>query len=404
MVSNLGTRYEKNRKDTADNKKDFERISGERTELKEEFTPLSQLIDLESLVDDEAQKAITDVANVETVETQRLDSETENAEHNKDEIADSIGGELSKLQSGLEKINSANSEFGKSSIEQAKNEYNTQIEKFNELLDELGEKPSNIESHSIGSSEGNADAFIDISDEPVLLNDGDVIDIPHNDPNNLMPNNLYSSASSSYQYAVNTLNNSNVSYNPIKPYQEEVASEDIINDLSGGDLTAGSCSSLALAYAGNRGGYRVLDFRDGASRDYFSSRSSIQRITELPDVRSSILNGTDDIASTNQLLNFMVPGNEYYLATGAHASIVRRTEQGYEYLELQHPSNGNGWHTLNNDILSARFGCKTNRPVPNSNFLIDVNSLSGNQEFLSILGYINTAESEQRKGGTGNVR
>ena len=272
------------------------------------------------------------------------------------------------------------------------------------MLDELGEKPSNIESHSIGSSEGNADAFIDISDEPVLLNDGDVIDIPHNDPNNLMPNNLYSSASSSYQYAVNTLNNSNVSYNPIKPYQEEVASEDIINDLSGGDLTAGSCSSLALAYAGNRGGYRVLDFRDGASRDYFSSRSSIQRITELPDVRSSILNGTDDIASTNQLLNFMVPGNEYYLATGAHASIVRRTEQGYEYLELQHPSNGNGWHTLNNDILSARFGCRTNRPVPNSNFLIDVNSLSGNQEFLSILGYINTAESEQRKGGTGNVR
>jgi len=403
VVSNLGTRYEKNRKDTADNKKDFERISGERTELKEEFTPLSQLIDLESLVDDEAQKAITDVANVETVETQRLNSETENAEHNKDEIADSIGGELSKLQSGLEKINSANSEFGKSSIEQAKNEYNTQIEKFNELLDELGEKPSNIESHSIGSSEGNADAFIDISDEPIPLNDGDVIDIPHNESSNLLPSNMYSISSNNYQHAVDSLEQNNVSYNPIKPHQENMTAESIITNIGGGDLTPGSCSSVAFAYAGNRAGYNVLDFRDGESRLFFSSNSSIQQVADLSDVESVVLNGTDDFESSRQLFAYMADGKEYYFATAMHAAIIRNQGGTLEYLELQSPNN-NGWRALNDVALERRFGCIHNEEISLPNFLISVDSLGRSNEFLSLLGYINTNEHEQRRGANGHVR
>lgn len=174
--------------------------------------------------------------------------------------------------------------------------------------------------------------------------------------------------------------------------------------MSGGDSTAGSCSSLALAYAGNKAGYDVLDFRDGASRSYFSSRDSIQKVASLPGVQSITLHGTNDIVSANQLLGWMTPGKEYYLVTGQHASIVRRNGSSFEYLELQHPSDGNGWHTLDDNVLLTRFGCSTSHMSAFSNFMIDVDSLTKSNDFLSILGYINTAEADQRKGASGHVR
>lgn len=195
-----------------------------------------------------------------------------------------------------------------------------------------------------------------------------------------------------------------VDFIPIKKAENPRSQEDIIKRISGGDLTQGSCSSLALTYAGNKAGYDVLDFRDGKSRDFFSSRDSITRIANLPDVKSVILEGTDDISSANQLMNNMIPGREYYFATGQHAAIIRKKDDKYEYLELQHPSNGNGWHNLDNDLLIKRFGCMNNHSVSYKNYLIEVDSLTKSRDFIGILGYINTNESEQRKGIRGNVK
>ncbi|WP_288843389.1 hypothetical protein [uncultured Megasphaera sp.] len=45
-------------------------------------------------------------------------------------------------------------------------------------------------------------------------------------------------------------------------YLEETCTEEIVKRLGGGDNTAGSCSSLALAYIGNRGGFDVLDLEE----------------------------------------------------------------------------------------------------------------------------------------------
>ena len=213
-----------------------------------------------------------------------------------------------------------------------------------------------------------------------------------------------SNYSKEYSAIVNSLNNAGVEYRPIQLASEERTASDIVNRLSGGDLTQGSCSSLALAYAGNKAGYDVLDFRDGESRSFFSSRASIQQIAELPGVNSLIYTGTNDVETANQLLSTMTDGKEYYLATGGHAAIVRKSGNSYQYLELQHPSTGNGWHTLNNYILDVRFGCSSSRVCANSSFLIDVDSLSGSQEFQDILGYINTDILKQRKGGAGHVR
>ena len=100
----------------------------------------------------------------------------------------------------------------------------------------------------------------------------------------------------------------------------------------------------------------------------------------------------------------MEVGKEYYLAVGQHAAIVKKTNDHFEYLELQHPSNGNGWHILDDYILTNRFGCNNARIIIQSNYLIDSESLYGNKEFISAMGYINTPESEQKKGRYGNVR
>ena len=210
--------------------------------------------------------------------------------------------------------------------------------------------------------------------------------------------------SKEYSSMVDALEKANVEYRPIQLAEQGRTEQDIINRLSGGDMTKGSCSSLALAYAGNKAGYDVLDFRDGDSRLFFSSRNSIQTVADMPGVNSTVLQGTNDIATANQLLSGIQTGKEYYLATGGHAAIVKRDGNGYQYLELQHPSNGNGWHNLNDYMLRQRFGCKDSRPYECSSYLMDVDSLANSSEFRNLLGYINTASSSQKKGVYGNVR
>ena len=102
----------------------------------------------------------------------------------------------------------------------------------------------------------------------------------------------------------------------------------------------------------------------------------------------------------------MQPGKEYYMATGGHASVVRLNDEGrYEYLELQSgtPSE-NGWHPLTLNTLYDRFGCEDGQSRACSNYLIDLDSLQSNPEFLDLLGYLNTDESAQMKGSSGYVR
>ena len=137
---------------------------------------------------------------------------------------------------------------------------------------------------------------------------------------------------------------------------------------------------------------------------FFSARSSIRQIATLPGVISAEASGRNDLETTHNLIDTIPSGKEFYLATGQHAAIVRNNNGQMQYLELQHPSNGNGWHDLDDYVLMNRFGASPNHTVPFSSHLIEVDSLANNQEFLNILGYINTAESEQRKGVSGNVR
>lgn len=197
-----------------------------------------------------------------------------------------------------------------------------------------------------------------------------------------------------------------VEYKPIRTAFFSRSEEQIISNISGGDMTEGSCSSLALAYAGNRAGYIVYDFRDGQSREVFSSRSSIEQIANLDGVNSQVLRGTDDTICAERLMSSMEQGRQYYMATGAHAAIVRLNNEGiYQYLELQSGTlSENGWHTLTLSELYSRFGCEDGQSREYANYLIELESLQNNAEFLNLLGYINTDESAQMRGESGYVR
>lgn len=206
----------------------------------------------------------------------------------------------------------------------------------------------------------------------------------------------------------------NVEHRAVQALSKQLTSDEIIERLAGGDMTQGSCSSLAFAYIGNKNGLDVLDFRDGGSRRVFSMNKNIMKMLELPGVEGSITKVKKEVQGTIDVLKNLELNKEYYLATGKHAAIVRKLDTGYQYLELQSKYQ-NGWMPFERygsmaTTLNKRFGC---RKTVDKSFgyvwertviLMDVDSFKDNEEFEQLLGYINTAVDKQRKGALGDVR
>lgn len=178
--------------------------------------------------------------------------------------------------------------------------------------------------------------------------------------------------------------------------------------MGGGDLTNGSCSSLAFAYSGNVGGFDVLDFRGGLSCSIFASNATIDEIATLPGVKGLVVKDFNDFTAVNKLLKAVEEGKEYYFGAGQHASIIRKVKNDFEYLELQSATD-NGFKLLTKRVLKKRFGCKKTHTrlgtkTQISNQLIECKSLSESSEFQKLLGYINTSSENQKKGVRGSVR
>ena len=206
----------------------------------------------------------------------------------------------------------------------------------------------------------------------------------------------------------------NVEHRPVQKLPQPLSSDEIIERIAGGDMTNGSCSSLAFAYIANKNGLDVLDFRGGSSQYVFSVNSNIKKMLELPGVQGSITMVKKEISGTMEVLNNLALNKEYYLATGKHAAIVRKVESGVEYLELQSKYE-NGWMPFDRygsmaATLDKRFGCrktvdrKFGKVWEKSVVLMDVESFNENAEFKEILGYINTALESQKKGMMGDVK
>lgn len=244
----------------------------------------------------------------------------------------------------------------------------------------------------------------------------------------------------------------NIEYREVEDLQKSLTEEQIIEKIGGGDLTKGSCSSLSYCYIGDKCGYDVTDFRGGDSQEFFSLRRTEKIINSLDGVEKQtfIVNKeASDVAKKLKELDLPY-GKEYRLTCGRHAAIIRNTENGYEYLELQSATR-NGWKSFTEkerlkvkgvtdgkfeyetikekcsmaDTLKNRFGCrvsKSNNPIwdeasggvlKDENGLLvfgsemeltSVDSYKGNQEFKDILGYINTASDKQQKGDKGYAK
>lgn len=204
---------------------------------------------------------------------------------------------------------------------------------------------------------------------------------------------------------VDRLEDNNVVFREVKKHVKQLAESDIIAALAVGDLTQGSCASLGLAYMGQKGGLNVLDFRDGASRKFFSTTFNLEEISRLPGVKTIRETARSSTTAGNRLLKQVEVGKEYYLCSGRHAAIVRKLDDGtLQYLELQ-SARYSGWHNFDGNpryTLKHRFGECSGYDV--ESFMIEVDSFKDSDDLRQLLGYINTAESEQRKGGHGTIK
>lgn len=202
-----------------------------------------------------------------------------------------------------------------------------------------------------------------------------------------------------------------IEYNPVEDHTLMMTEEQIIEALSGGDMTQGSCASLGLAYIGQKQGWNVLDFRDGKSRDYFSRSGHLYSLAKMKGIVASFygdVKGKSACTLANNFLKTLEEGKEYYLCVGRHASIVRKKDGVLQYLELQ-SSFDSGWTKFNGNpryTLTNRFGCSSASGHGEIyDFMINItDSDFDNEEFKSLLGFLNTAEDKQKKGKYGSIR
>lgn len=189
-----------------------------------------------------------------------------------------------------------------------------------------------------------------------------------------------------------------IEHREVKKHQKEFSMDDIITRIGGGDRTRGSCASLGLAYAANRGGYDVLDFRDGESRAYFASHP---HLSSFIGKMGGITNKGRGKMSGIELMRTTEIGKEYYLAIACHAAIVRQVSKGkYEYLELQ-SATSNGWKPLNAKVFGWRFSANGREWHYE---MIEISKLYNDPSFIKLMGYINTAEDKQVKGKYGTIK
>ena len=185
---------------------------------------------------------------------------------------------------------------------------------------------------------------------------------------------------------------------------EKMTDEQIVNKISGGDLTDGSCMSLACVYSANNAGYDVMDFRGGASQKAMSQMRQIKMLSNMDGVVSFSEKNANDIKSVHNLLKNIENANKpYILVTGKHAAVIKKVDEGFQYLELQSATNS-GWKSLDDYVLRRRFKAQKSHSSLGMKYeaeslLIDSETLGNSEQFPNVLQYINTKNPLRGGGG-----
>ena len=209
-----------------------------------------------------------------------------------------------------------------------------------------------------------------------------------------------------------------VQYNPVQYHTKQPSMEEIIDNLSGGDKTKGSCVSLAIAYTAQRGGLDVLDFRGGGSQTFFSQSMGLHATLKDGLAHEGRDSRKGAIEVLENLKNYP-PDKEFLLRSGNHMAVVRRNKDGViQYLEMQSSWRKNEWYDMGETeskngrknietTLRNRFKTKTDRSSDAYYYttdLYDCDKLRQSQTFKVALGFINTDKDKQQKGKGGGEK
>lgn len=177
---------------------------------------------------------------------------------------------------------------------------------------------------------------------------------------------------------------------PVKMLNRTLTDEEIITKVGGKDTTTGSCTSLAFAYAGNKLGFDVTDFRGGKSCFKFQSVSFVDMI--LKEAGGKVVSGDNTIQLAKDLFKTMKDGEDYIFASTAHTAIVRKNKFHIEFLEIQRNKEKNGFIQIYEEDLIRRFKCseKSNNKTKKTCGIISVEQLRKCRGFRGLLEYINT--------------
>jgi hypothetical protein len=212
-------------------------------------------------------------------------------------------------------------------------------------------------------------------------------------------------------------NNPAVDYREVQALDSPLSEEKIIDKLGGGDMTKGSCASLALAYCANKAGYDVTDFRGGEScYEVASGQSDFSK--NLPGAK---VMAAGPSATPGAKMIFIdrniAEGEEYMVGAAKHTAIVKKAGGKLYYLELQEEpgvryknrKGVKGWRPMTKaSTFKKRFHddpAKLSGGVFYGGLdMVKVSDVPKATGFREMMGYINTAPSSQQKGVKGHAK
>ena len=174
----------------------------------------------------------------------------------------------------------------------------------------------------------------------------------------------------------------------------ELSTEEIISKVGGIDKTSGSCTTLAFAYAANKLGFDVTDFRGGRCCVVFQQQRFTDRL--VSEMGGVVAKAENQLQKSLELLATLVEGEEYIFASNFHTAVVRKFKGRIQYLELQNGKD-NGFKQISEEILKNRFYCKDidiKKSIKKhfSCLLISIKDMGKSKDFIDVISFVNTKE------------